>query len=144
LRQLGPTHQFQIIFYNQQPRVFDLTGSDGRLAFGTDQNKLLAERFVGGMTADGATQHEEPLTLALRMIPDVIFFLTDGDEPALTARQMDRLARANRGTVINAIEFGYGPDDGEENFLMRLARSTGGEYAYVDVGTLVSHMAERH
>jgi hypothetical protein len=144
LRQLGPTHQFQIVFYNQQPRVFNLTGDEGRLAFGTDQNKVLAERFIGGMTADGATQHEEPLSVALRLVPDVIFLLTDGDEPALSARQMDRLARLNRGSVINTIEFGYGPNDGDDNFLARLARSTGGQYAYVDVGDLPSYMAERN
>ena len=74
LQNLGQTHQFQIIFYNDDPHVFDLTGSPNRLVFATDQNKTLAERFIGSITADGGTEHEDALAMALRMAPDVIFF----------------------------------------------------------------------
>ena len=61
LHNLGQTHQFQIIFYNEQPHVFNPTGSPGRLVFGTDANKYQAERFIESITADGATQHEDAL-----------------------------------------------------------------------------------
>src|SRR6185295_4967557 len=50
LQKLGKTHQFQIIFYNEHPRAFSVTGSDSKLVFGTDQNRRLAERFVSGIT----------------------------------------------------------------------------------------------
>ena len=136
LHELDRVHQFQIIFYNEHPRIFTLSGNAGRLAFGTDQNKRLAERFVGGITADGATQHEEALVLALQLNPDVIFFLTDADEPSMSAKQLDRIARRNNGTTINAIEFGYGPQADSDNFLVKLARQNGGQHAYVDVSEL--------
>lgn len=136
LERLEKMHQFQIIFYNEHPRVFTLSGNDGRLAFGTDQNKRLAERFVNGITADGATQHEEAILLALGMNPDVIFFLTDADEPSLSAKQLAHIARRNNGTSINTVEFGYGPKSGGENFLVRLARQNGGAHAYVDIAEL--------
>ena len=42
LKDLGQVHQFQIIFYNEQPRIFSPTGVLGRLVFGTEQNKNLA------------------------------------------------------------------------------------------------------
>jgi hypothetical protein len=136
LHDLDETHQFQIIFYNERPRVFSPTGVAGRLVFGSDQNKTLAEKFVGSITADGATRHEEALAMALKMAPDVIFFLTDADEPRLTADQLSRIARLNQGTSINTIEFGYGPQVERENFLTKLARQNAGKHVYVDVSKL--------
>jgi VWA domain-containing protein len=136
LNDLGTTHQFQIIFYNEQPRVFNPTGTPGRLVFGTDQNKYLAQKFVGSITADGATRHEEALEMALKMAPDVIFFLTDADEPRLTAKQLARVAQLNQGTSINAIEFGYGTQSDPEDFLVKLARQNGGKHVYVDISRL--------
>jgi hypothetical protein len=136
--QLGRTHQFQIIFYNDQPRVFNPSGVLGRLVFGTEQNKYLAEKFVGSITADGATRHEEALKIALRMAPDVIFFLTDADQPQLSGAQLAGIAQMNKGTSINAIEFGYGPQPRSDNFLVRLARQNAGKHVYVDVSQLTA------
>jgi len=136
LRDLGPTHQFQIIFYNEHPRVFSASGSPGKLQFANDATKALAVRFIEATPADGATEHEEALSLALRMGPDVIFFLTDADEPRLSSEQLDRLARLNRGTMINTIEFGYGPALEATNFLVQLARRNGGNHVYVDISKL--------
>ncbi len=136
LKDLGQTHQFQIIFYNEHPRVFNPTGTPSRLVFGTDQNKYLAQKFVGSITADGATRHEEALEMAVRMGPDVIFFLTDADEPRLSSKQLAHIAQINRGSAINAIEFGYGPQSDSENFLVKLARQNGGKHVYIDVARL--------
>ena len=136
LEDLGSTHQFQIIFYNEHPRVFNISGAPGRLVFATDSNRNLARRFVQSMTADGATEHEEALVLALRMAPDVIFFLTDADEPRMNADQLSRIERLNRGSSINTIEFGYGPPLDTNNFLVQLAERNGGKHVYVDVAGL--------
>jgi hypothetical protein len=106
------------------------------LVFANDQNKTLAERFIGSVTADGGTAHEEALIKALHMAPDVIFFLTDADEPRLSATQLNRISKANKGTVINAIEFGYGPTVENDNFLIRLARQNHGRHVYVDISQL--------
>jgi hypothetical protein len=138
LGDLGQTHQFQIIFYNERPRVFNPSGKEGRLVFGNDQNKNLARRFVGSITASGATRHLEALKLALRMGPDVVFFLTDADEPRMTPKELAGIAQMNRGTSINAIEFGYGPRHNPDNFLVKLARQNGGQHVYIDVSQLGS------
>lgn len=139
LESLDDNHQFQIIFYNHQPLVFNLAGPAGRLVWGNERNKLQAHRFIQGVTADGGTQHTDPLHMALGMRPDVIFFLTDADEPSLNSRELAAIARANGGrTVIHAIEFGFGPSLGQENFLMRLAHQNGGEHRYVDITTFGS------
>ena len=137
LRSLESTHQFQIVFYNHRTTVFNPHFPQApRMIFGEDKNKQLAENFIRGISADGGTDHMQALRMALGLAPDVIFFLTDADDPQLTADELNRIARLNRGTVINAIEFGVGPPAGRANFLVRLAQQNGGQHAYVDVTRL--------
>lgn len=132
LESLGETHQFQIVFYNDKPTMFALAGQPGKLVFGNQPNKVQANKFIQGIVADGGTEHEPALLLALGLQPDVIFFLTDaGDQ--LTPNQVDKVTSRNRrGTVINTIEFGDGPRVGP-NFLLQLAERNGGRNQYVDV-----------
>jgi hypothetical protein len=134
LEDLGPTHRFQIIFYNQDPTIMKIPPGGASLAFANEQNKLIARQFVASITATGGTEHESALTLALKLRPDVVFFLTDADEPAMTPVQLARIARLNGGrTSIHTIEFGVGPPARRHNFLRQLAQDNGGQYVYVDV-----------
>jgi hypothetical protein len=56
LRNLDRTHQFQIIFFNHaDPVVFNPTGQPGRLVFGDEANRRLAERFVASVAPSGGT-----------------------------------------------------------------------------------------
>lgn len=137
LESLAGVHQFHIIFFNQQMRNFDLSGGGRRVAFATDRNKKLAARFVGGITADGGTDRLPALRTAIQMHPDVIFFLTDADDP-MPASELHEIAELNRraGVVISTIEFGRGPAKQAKNFLTELARTTGGQYGYVDTTQL--------
>jgi hypothetical protein len=139
LDSLSSVHQFHIIFFNQQMRNFDLSGGGKRIAFATDRNKKLAARFVGGITADGGTDRLPALRAAIQMNPDVIFFLTDADDP-MPPSELDELAQLNQraGVVISTIEFGRGPAKQKRNFLTELARTTGGQYGYVDTERLPS------
>jgi hypothetical protein len=130
---LDSTHQFQIIFYNQRPLIFNPSGMPGRLAFATDQNKDRARRFIEGITAAGGTDHEQALRVAVKMRPDVIFWLTDGDDPPLSREQLDRIQRLAAGIVIHAIEFGSGPKPPRKSFLAVLAGKNAGQYTYVDI-----------
>jgi len=133
---LDSNHQFQIIFYNERPVIFNPSGQNGRLAFGNERNKNLARRFIRSITADGATRHVEALMLAIKMRPDVIFFLTDADEPQLSLRELDKIQNAAAGIVINSIEFGFGPQSRSNNFLQKLANKNNGQHVYVDISKL--------
>ena len=133
LKYLDTVHQFQIIFYNERPVVFNPTGTPGRLAFATDENKQRAIRFLDSIVADGGTDHEAALRLAIRLQPNVIFFLTDGDDPKLTPAQLAKIRRQAAGIIINAVEFGPGPKPDETSFLADLARQNGGKYVYIDI-----------
>lgn len=131
---LADTHQFQIVFYNQEPYVFNPGGAH-RLSFATDRIKELARRFIGAVAADGGTNHERALRKALELGPDVVFFLTDAGD-GLSPGKLDEIRRANGGrTAIHTIEFGVGPADRASNFLKQLAKENGGRYGYVDVTT---------
>lgn len=136
LQDLDRVHQFQIIFYNQDPQVFALRGRAPRMEFGDDAGKSAATKFIHGIVASGGTEHLRPLLMALALRPDVVFFLTDADQPQLSAEELAEVERANKGTQINAIEFGFGPEAGDDNFLKRLARQNGGQHAYVDISKL--------
>ena len=135
LEHLDKVHQFQIIFYNHQPRVMSFGGQTG-MVFANEEGKKLAASFVDNVVADGATRHLEALTLALNMRPDVIFFLTDADEPRLLPDELAKIRRLNHGASINAIEFGAGAPSGATSFLKQLARENDGNYGYVDVTKL--------
>lgn len=134
LDDLGDENRFQIIFYNDQQTIMDLGRGFAGLVFADKRAKTLAHRFVEGVMADGATRHFEALQKALRMAPDVIFFLTDADEPALSDARLSQIRRLNGGrTTINTIEFGEGAQPRRDNFLARIARDNGGQYVYIDI-----------
>jgi hypothetical protein len=132
LRNLGETQQFQMIFYNDRPTLFNPSGVAGKLAFGNENNKQRAIQFIDSIVAEGGTDHLEALRAATGMHPDVIFFLTDGDRPKLTDRELEKVQRWAAGTIINTIQFCPGPRRAERSFLEKLAQLTGGQYAFVD------------
>lgn len=140
LNALTDAQQFQIIFYNQTtkplpPRV----RSDGALFFATEVNKTYALQAIGLIEPDLGTDHIPALKLALRMGPEVIFFLTDADEPQLSGAELAEIARINQGRArIHTIEFGKGAELDLDNFLKKLARQNGGTYRYHDVKRLAN------
>jgi hypothetical protein len=135
LEPLDTVHQFQIIFYNEKPSIFNPSGIPGRLAFANRASKDRAVRFIESIVAEGNTRHDDALKLAIKLRPDVIFFLTDGDEPKLTRRDLDTIQRMAFGITIHAIEFGPGPRPDQSSFLATLAEENGGKYVYVDLSS---------
>ena len=142
LQSLESIHQFHIVFFNTKTQAFDISGGGRRIAFASDRNKKLAANFVGGITADGGTDRMYALREAINYAADVIFFLTDADDP-MTPSEMADIARANRKAqaAICVIEFGKNPAPVPNNFLARLAQESGGQYGYVNTTTLTQQPA---
>ncbi len=139
LQSLQSTHQFQIIFYNNEPSRFNPTGTANKLFFATERNKELASRFIRSITPFGGTDHEKALLLAINTQPDVIFFLADADEyTVMSPAALAKIKRRSAGITINTIEFGMGPQPTANSYLVQLARQNGGRYMYVDVRALSS------
>jgi Ca-activated chloride channel family protein len=140
IQRLDERQQFQIIFYNEQP--FVLVNDNGRFDyfFGTDSQRLDAVRQLRSVQPSGGTNHVPALEKALDLAPDVVFFLTDGEEPSLNDRDIRRLAQRGRGARIHCIQFGKEPESamGNDpgNWLRKLAAATDGTYVYRDVTRL--------
>jgi hypothetical protein len=137
INSLDSIHQFQIIFFNHQMRTFDASGGGHRIAFATERSKQLAAKFIGGITADGGTDRMTALRAAVAMQPDVIFFLTDADDP-MPESDVAEVVQLNRraNAAICTIQFGEGPQPSSDNFLVELAKQSGGQYGYVDTTKL--------
>ncbi len=141
LNELDEHNQFYIIFYNEEPRLFNAAGTSGRLVFATPENKQAANDFVTGIKADGGTNHLSALLAAIRLRPDVIFLLTDGeDKDDLNAEELDRIDRLNGGGAsINVIQFGSAPRPNSS--LVQLAKGNRGQSVFVDPAKLADHAA---
>ena len=135
LSTLTERQQFQIVFYNDKPTPFRPSGLPQQLIRAEPGYLELASSYVRSIAAFGGTRHEDALELALRMGPDVIFFLTDARVPRLSAKTLREIKnRADSvGTTIHAIEFGADPMAPTNSFLRDLAAMNGGQYRYVDV-----------
>src|SRR5205085_868454 len=97
-----------------------------QLVFADDKGKRQAESFVGSIRAAGGTDHVQALELALRLRPDVIFLLTDADEPPLSTRDLNAIRQKNTA-VINVIEFKTASETSSRSSLRLLADQNRGE-----------------
>ncbi|MBS0202544.1 MAG: M48 family metalloprotease [Planctomycetes bacterium] len=136
LQLMNDQQQFLVIFYDEQLRVIKLNEApQPAMDQSTDQNKELARQKFADIKPGSGTNHLPPLELALRMKPDVIFFLTDASDPPLWPQDLGRIRSLNAGrSRIHCVEIGagaavpVGADSG--NFMRRLAVQNGGEYRY--------------
>jgi len=136
LETLKDYHQFQIVFYNDS--VIAANGNASRMVFATDSDKERATNFVRMMPGAGGTEHLPAIKLGLSMAPDVLFFLTDADDPSLSSSQLaDIQQRAVRTkTTIHSIQFNVGEDVGTGSWIRALAEMNRGTYKYVDIAAL--------
>jgi len=131
LAALSELQQFHLVFYNHRPRLFSPTGGPGRLVFATEENRRGAESFVESIRSDGGTDHAEAIRAAMRLGPDLVFMVTDGDErDDISVEDVDRLERLLGGTKLIVIQFAAG--EGGSPRLAEIARRSGGASKSVD------------
>jgi hypothetical protein len=142
LNDLDRGQRFHIVFYNHEVWMFDAgRAGNNRLLPASRENKRKAQNFVYSVYGDGNTHHVKPLEIALRLKPDVIFLLTDGEEKDdPTEAQMARLTKLNDGrTKINVIQFCY--TTRTDGMLVRLANENGGRHMFFNITRLGPGMA---
>jgi hypothetical protein len=130
LDQLPGDVKFGVIFYNQNARVFTDPAGRADLMTATGTNKARVRAQLEQIGPYGGTDHVLAFRSALKMKPEVIFFLTDADWMARTDA-MDIRREAGK-TRILAVEFGIGPAIRSSAPLRWLAEETGGSYKYID------------
>jgi hypothetical protein len=131
LNVLPPDAEFAVVFYNLRARM--LSGPDGRQGrmSATAGNKARVQDQLKTVAPEGGTDHMLALRTGLGLKPEVLFFLTDAD--LMTNNDVNEILGESQGTRIQAVEFGHGPDLGQDTPLRRLATTTGGGYRYIDV-----------
>jgi hypothetical protein len=131
INQLPPDAQFAVIFYNLQTRTLsDPQGRKGLMP-ATTSNKARVQTQLEVVQPLGGTDHMFALRDALKLKPEVIFFLTDAD--LMNNGDVDEILGEVGPTRIQAIEFGLGTRLTQRTPLGRLANTTGGAYLYIDV-----------
>jgi hypothetical protein len=126
LNALQPSQRFYIFFYNNVTHpMFDQ--HEAKLVAATPGMRAKAERWVKSLHPDGDTAPEDAIDRALRLKPQVIYFLTDGEIPATTR---DTAKRGNNGrkTVIHTIAFQS--EEGVE-MLRGIASDNRGKFRFV-------------
>ncbi len=123
--------KFQLVYFNHEPEVFE----NGRALIDVDlANKARIVRFLRSLAPTGGTEPERALDVALKMRPDVVFFLTDADEE-LSETTLATIAETRRRMKVKQIcvvEFGRATAPKKKSF-QRLAGENGGAYVFKDV-----------
>ncbi|MCE5303618.1 MAG: hypothetical protein LLF97_10990 [Planctomycetaceae bacterium] len=129
--------EFQVIFYNEEPFIFNPHRGADKFILATTYNKKRVQRFVDSVYPFDGTDHMRALFRAIRMRPDAIFLWTDANEPKLGPIELENIANEANGVVINTIEVGYGPEPPDNNnFLVLLARQNHGQHVYLDINKI--------
>ncbi len=138
LEDLNVGNRFHIIFYNHESWVFDPGGRGAQrgLITMTQNNRKRALGFINTVYGDGQTRHVPPLEAAIRMKPDVIYLLTDGEEKDdPSPDELAHLRKLNKGRArINVIQFVFNP--GTKSALESLAKENGGRHIYINISQL--------
>ena len=127
---LKPNHSFQVVAYNDN--ITTISGKD--MLDATQANKSELPKFLGSLAAFGGTSHETGLFAGLSFRPDVLIFMTDGGPPFLNNSELKYFRNlAKKQTEIHCLQFGAGPNQQDNNFMMKLARENSGTYRYIDI-----------
>ena len=131
LRMLRPNQSFQVLFYSDSTTQMKFRKREMENMYrATTVQVQLASGEIERVVANGGTEHMTPLLRALMLEPEVIYFLTDGEQPRLNTQELAEIRRKNRKDAqIHVIEFAAGPRESRQiSWLELLASQSGGTY----------------
>jgi len=136
LEDLDPRQRFQIILYNHTTLPFLQDSFAYSLIPGTEANRKRANAFVMKQPGEGGTFHLQPLEMAIKLRPEVIYLMTDGeakDDP--TSAELKQLRNLNRRrSRINVIHFCF--QERPESTLSQLAKENRGQFLSINISRL--------
>ncbi len=122
IRKLTPDQSFFVVFFNTEPIPMQSRGM-------VKADPTMIQRHLDWIftaRGNGQTNPESALHMALRLAPDKIYFLTDGD---FSYRSVRSVREFNQGRIpIHTI--GFGGQEGEQN-LQEMARDSRGTYQFI-------------
>jgi hypothetical protein len=124
---------FQVIVYNSTDEI--LVGNAEMLVPASPENIAHVDHALATLEPVGGTRHLTAITVALRMRPDVVYFLTDADDLSKTDQTSIQRLNADHA-IFHTIELTR-VHCGQPGMPMQvLASSTGGTYRALDVPPL--------
>ena len=131
LGQLRPDQQFQVLFFNETTTALAISSAPKSDMYdATSANVYSAIVAVGRLQPQGGTDYLRSLTSALRLDADVIYLMTDGDQPAVANSELQTiLNRHGNETRFHVIELGHEQSGTSgTSWLQSLATLTQGTY----------------
>ncbi len=119
--------RFQLVYYNHEARAFD----KGRLLDVNTENKKKVIQFLDSIFPEGGTDPLAAIDIAVKMAPDVIFFLTDADEEItpMALAKIHEMAKKAGVRQIHVVEFGKSNAVKKKSF-RQLAYDNNGQYIF--------------
>lgn len=138
IQALKPDQRFYVVFFDAEPdymRLRDPRSDEPRSVNATPKNKAALRRWAMRVSKDRGRAPYDPLRFALKLRPDVIFLLSDGEFPSgieELLRNENRVANlfgeSRPISIVHTI--GYHSTEGETR-MRRIAEQNQGQYRYV-------------
>ena len=138
IQMLKPDQRFYVIFFDEVSdymRVQDASSDESSSLPASESNKSAVARWALEIKMDSGRAPYEPLEFALKLKPDVIFLLSDGEFPegieTLLAEQNyveNLFGERQRTSIVHTI--GYHSQRGQAR-MQRIAQQHGGQYRHV-------------
>jgi hypothetical protein len=126
LNAMAPTQKFFVFFFNGETHPM-LGMRSAEMMAATPANRAKVVKWIKTLRPDNDTAPEEALKWALKLQPQVIYFLTDGEIPDMTGDTVKKFNHEHK-TVIHTIAIGT--EEGAE-MLRAIAHDNGGKYQFV-------------
>ncbi len=135
---LTEKQRFYVVFYDSQPdfmRISDPKTDEEWSVTASADNKRRLRAWAMRIGQDRGQNPHEVLQFALKLRPDVIFLLSDGEFPVKVEDLLEQenhvtnlFGETNRISIVHTI--GYHSRDGATR-MKRIASTNGGQYRYV-------------
>jgi hypothetical protein len=128
LGKLQPDQRFFVVFYTNETYPMFFPDNTVELIEASQRNLDRVSHWIEQSQVQGGTQPQLAMIMTLKLKPDVVFFLSDGDIPFET---QGIVKFNNHGTAVHTITFG---SDVGAAIMRRIAAKNGGEYRFIPDG----------
>lgn len=122
ISQMSPEQKFFVIFFSEE--AYPMPARN--LVSASPENQQVYMRWVAEAKALGNTRPETAIIAALKLKPETIYFLTDGNFDYKTVKA----AKRNNPTKIPIHTIGFGDNTGEDR-MKEIAQESGGMYRFI-------------
>ena len=128
LGKLQPEQQFFVVFYTNETYPMFFPDNTIELIEASQRNLGRVFNWIDQSQVQGGTQPQVAMAMTLKLKPDVVFFLSDGDIPFET---QGIVKFNNGGSAVHTITFG---SDVGAKIMRQIALRNNGEYRFIPDG----------